>query len=263
MIYVLSPAKSLDFESPLPLFKATEPDFLEHSELLIQQLRKLSPLHIESLMKISPALATLNAERFKTWKRPFSPDNARQATFAFNGDVYEGLDAYSLPLPKWDYAQDHLRILSGLYGLLRPLDLIQPYRLEMGTKLSNKRGNNLYQFWGDIITEALNQQIHKTNASALINLASEEYFKSVQPKRLSVPIITPIFENWAKTHYKIISFYAKRARGLMVRYALNHFTQHTPHEALKMFDSEGYQFCAEASDDTRYVFRRKLEAPST
>ncbi|MES2207731.1 MAG: peroxide stress protein YaaA [Pseudomonadota bacterium] len=258
MIFVLSPAKSLDFESPLPLSENTQPELLAQSAILIEQLKELSPMQIQSLMKISPALATLNAERFKSWKRPFSPNNARQAVFAFNGDVYEGLDAYTLPVNHWQYAQNHLRILSGLYGVLRPLDLIQPYRLEMGTKLNNKGGKNLYQFWGNTITENIIQQINITKSTALINLASEEYFKSIHPKQLRVPIITPIFEDWAKTQYKVIGFYAKRARGLMARYAITHCNPTSTPEALKAFNSEGYYFCSEHSDNTHYIFRRKL-----
>jgi len=257
MILVLSPAKSLNFESPLPLFENTEPEFLEHSELLIEHLKRLSPTQIESLMNISPALAILNAERFKNWKRPFTLTNARQAAFAFDGDVYKGLDAYTLPMNQWKYAQNHLRILSGLYGLLRPLDLIQPYRLEMGTKLPTKQGKNLYQFWQNTLTESLHQQITITKATALINLASEEYFKSLQPKRLSIPIITPVFKDWAKTDYKVISFYAKRARGLMARYIINNCDSASSPEILKQFNYESYQFCSGESDDKHYIFRRK------
>jgi cytoplasmic iron level regulating protein YaaA (DUF328/UPF0246 family) len=199
----------------------------------------------------------LNANRFAAWSPKCTVTNAKQAVLAFNGDVYEGLDAASLNAQQLDYTQAHLRILSGLYGVLRPLDLMQAYRLEMGTRMVNPRGANLYAFWGDLVTKALNKTIATQQSSALINLASEEYFKVVMPAVLAVPIITPVFEDWKNGKYKIISFYAKRARGLMMRYAaVNAITEPVK---LKAFDSEGYAFDETASDDRSWIFRRRLE----
>ena len=198
-------------------------------------------------MKISDPLAQLNAERFARWSKKFNQDNSRPAMLAFDGDVYDGLAARSLNARQRDWAQKHLRILSGLYGLLRPMDLMQPYRLEMGTKLPTKRGKDLYAFWGDDITQALNEALADAKAKALVNLASEEYFKSVRPALLDVPVITPVFEDWKSGRYKIISFFAKRARGLMARYAIEHKLKNP--EGLKHFDSDGYAFDAKASGD--------------
>jgi uncharacterized protein len=209
-------------------------------------------------MGISDALAHLNADRFARWSPEFTPDNSKQAILAFNGDVYEGLNASSLTATQLDYAHAHIRILSGLYGLLRPLDLMQPYRLEMGTALSNRGGKNLYQFWGNAITDALNRSIETNKSKALVNLASEEYFKSVQPKDLQVPVITPVFEDWKAGRYKVISFHAKRARGMMARFAAQKAIKDA--EKLKKFNSEGYAFEPAVSSDMRWVFRRKEAA---
>jgi uncharacterized protein len=259
MIIVLSPAKSLDYHTPAPVEHHTLPAFVADSAELIAQLRSLSPQQIASLMKISDPLAQLNFERYASWVAQFDTANSKQAIFAFNGDVYEGLDATSLPAPALKYAQSRIRILSGLYGLLRPLDLMQPYRLEMGTRFQNARARDLYGFWGERITQALNDTLAKTTGSqALVNLASEEYFKSVKPKALAVPVITPVFEDWKGGRYKIISFYAKRARGLMARYAALHGL--TEAEQLKAFDSEGYAFEPAISRPTTWVFRRRLAA---
>ena len=252
MLMVISPAKTLDFDTPAPSPQHTQPDFLDHSVALVRVLREQSPADIANLMSISDALATLNVGRFHDWQPVFTPDNAKQAVFAFMGDVYEGLDAATLNDSERDYLQQHLRILSGLYGLLRPLDLMQPYRLEMGTRLANPRGKNLYEFWGEIITDALNAKL--AAAPVLVNLASDEYFKSVKPKKLKATIITPVFQDLKNGQYKIISFYAKRARGLMARWATQHHISDA--EQLKNFDSEGYAFVAEASDATTWVFRR-------
>ena len=255
MLIVLSPAKTLDFESPIKVNKTTEPDFIPRSAELISTLRTMPPAQIGSLMSISDSLAQLNVARYASWSKKFTPDNSRPAMLAFDGDVYEGLDARSLSARQLDWAQKHLRILSGLYGLLRPLDLMQPYRLEMGTRLATKRGKDLYAFWGDQITEALNESLTVAKAQALVNLASEEYFKSVKPAKLDRPVITPVFEEWKGGGYKIVSFFAKRARGLMARYAIEH--KLSKPEQLKDFDSEGYAFDAKASNEARWIFRRR------
>jgi hypothetical protein len=255
MLIVLSPAKTLDFESPIKVNKTTEPDFIPRSAELISTLRTMPPAQIGSLMSISDSLAQLNVARYASWSKKFTADNSRPAMLAFDGDVYEGLDARSLNARQLDWAQKHLRILSGLYGLLRPLDLMQPYRLEMGTRLATKRGKDLYAFWGDQITEALNESLTVAKAQALVNLASEEYFKSVKPAKLDRPVITPVFEEWKGGGYKIVSFFAKRARGLMARYAIEH--RLSKPEQLKDFDSEGYAFDAKASNEARWIFRRR------
>ncbi|HEY8609425.1 MAG TPA: peroxide stress protein YaaA [Noviherbaspirillum sp.] len=257
MLIVLSPAKTLDYDSPAPEAKPTQAAFIAHSAELIETLKRLSPAEIGSLMSISDSLAVLNADRFASWSPRFTSRNSRPAVFAFNGDVYEGLDARTLTSKQLDYAQAHLRILSGLYGVLRPLDLMQPYRLEMGTRLGNPRGKDLYAFWGTLVTDALNAELSARKAKVLVNLASEEYFKVVKPRLLAAPVITPVFEDWKGGRYKIISFHAKRARGLMARYAARKGI--TQPEKLKAFDSEGYAFEASASSDTTWVFRRRIE----
>lgn len=254
MLMVISPAKTLDNTPPAAHIPYTQPDFLVHSRELITVLREKSPADLAKLMSISDALAVLNAGRFADWHTPFGPDNAKQAVLAFMGDVYEGLDATHLDADGLSYLQQHLRILSGLYGCLRPLDLMQPYRLEMGTRLVNPRGKDLYTFWGQIITDALNQRLAEDRDPVLVNLASEEYFKSVKRAQLNAAIVTPVFQDKKNGQYKIISFYAKRARGLMVRWAtLNRVSQP---EQLKEFDSEGYAFDADASSELTWVFRR-------
>jgi len=258
MLIVLSPAKTLDYATPPVVAEHTQPDFLDHSQQLIDRLRELSPPEIASLMRISDPLAALNATRYAQWSRPFAPDNAKQAALAFDGDVYEGLDANTLSAADLRFAQRHLRILSGLYGLLRPLDLMQPYRLEMGTRLSNPRGKDLYAFWGERITTALNAAAHEAKAKTLVNLASEEYFKSVKPKALALPVVQPVFEDWSNGRYKVVSFYAKRARGLMARYALAGRLRSA--EKLKEFSVEDYAFEAGASSETHWVFRRRIGA---
>ena len=256
MLMVLSPAKTLDYESPLTTEEHSLPDFIPRSAELISTLRELSPDKLGSLMQISDQLAHVNADRFASWSKKFNFKNSRQALLAFNGDVYEGLDARTLNQKQLTWTQDHLRILSGLYGVLRPLDLMQPYRLEMGTRLPNAHGKDLYAFWGDEVTTALNEALASVKSSALINLASEEYFKSVRPKNLVVPVITPVFEDWKGGKYKIISFYAKRARGLMARYAIE--KKITKPEQLRLFDTEGYAFVPASSSETSWVFRRKV-----
>jgi len=255
MLIVLSPAKTLDYDTPSTTEEYTLPDFIGHTAELINTLQALSPAQLGSLMRISDTLAALNAGRYASWSRRFTKRNAKQAILAFNGDVYEGLEASSLSAKQLAYAQSHIRILSGLYGVLRPLDLMQPYRLEMGTRLANSRGKDLYAFWGELITEAVNQELGSRKAKALVNLASEEYFKAVKPKLLNVPVITPVFEDWKGGKYKIISFYAKRARGLMARYAALRGIADA--EKLKAFDAEGYAFDAARSSEFCWLFRRR------
>ncbi|RNL82739.1 peroxide stress protein YaaA [Sinomicrobium pectinilyticum] len=243
MKIVISPAKSLDYESGLPTKKYSEPSFLKQAERLNKILKKKSPRSLSKLMDISANLAELNWKRNQEWSLPFSPDSARPAIYAFNGDVYEGLDSYTIPEDKLDELQDTLRILSGLYGVLKPLDLIQPYRLEMGTSLKVGVKNNLYEFWKDTITKALNKELKKDEL--FINLASNEYFKAVDIKALKVPVVTPQFKDWKNDQLKMISFFAKKARGLMVRYILD--TGAETVEDLKGFNYEGYSFSEEHS----------------
>ena len=256
MLIVLSPAKSLDLDTPSPTTTTTLPEFAKRAEQLIGVLRDLSPGQVGDLMHISDQLATLNVARYASWTLDHT--DGYQAAMAFNGDVYAGLDARSLKPEAMAFAQRHLRILSGLYGLLRPLDMMHPYRLEMGTKLATPAGKDLYAFWGETISQALNAELAATGSTALVNLASEEYFKSVKPKLLTVPVITPVFEDWKNGKYKIISFYAKRARGMMARYAIEKGI--TDPEALKDFDVDGYAFDEAASKERTWVFRRRIEA---
>ncbi len=254
MIIVISPAKTLDFETPPKTKKFTLPAFLDDSAALIDQLRALAPDQIGKLMSISPKLATLNSNRYYDWTLPFNPENAKQAVLAFKGDVYTGLDAASLNTAELTFAQHHLRMLSGLYGILRPLDLMQAYRLEMGTQFKNDRGNNLYEFWGDAITQAINQDLKKQKTSTLINLASNEYFKSIKTKQLNADVITPIFKDQKNGVYKIISFFAKKARGLMSRYIIQN--KLTNPESIKAFDLAGYRFDKSSSSDNEWIFIR-------
>lgn len=257
MLIVLSPAKSLDYTpTSSNVYPHTTPDFMEHSSELIDVLKKMSPAQIGSLMHISDPLAQLNVARYASWSKKITNDNAKQAILAFNGDVYAGLDAASLTPKQLNYTQQHVRILSGLYGMLRPLDLMQPYRLEMGTDLHNPRGKNLYAFWNSTVTLALNQALVDKKSQTLVNLASEEYFKVVKPTLLNAAIVTPVFEDWKNGKYKIISFYAKRARGLMARYAA--LGKIIDPEKLKNFDLDGYRFEAKNSDQKRWVFRRRV-----
>ncbi|WP_286802900.1 peroxide stress protein YaaA [Acinetobacter sp. UBA2063] len=254
MLALISPAKTLDYETALPTDTYTQPRLLDQSQQLIDVCRKLSATEIASLMTVSEKIANLNLGRFRDWNADFNFSNARQAMFAFKGDVYTGLDAYDLDDQEIDFAQQHLRMLSGLYGLLRPLDLMMPYRLEMGTKLKNPRGDNLYQFWGDTLANLINQRMAENKHKVLVNLASNEYFKAVNPKKISADIITPRFEDGKDGQYKVVSFYAKKARGLMVRFAAEN--QLTTAQQLKDFNLEGYQFVENASSTTEYVFRR-------
>ncbi len=256
MLIVLSPAKTLDLETPVTTKVSTTPDFLDRSGQLIDVLRRYSPGQISDLMSISDTLAHLNVGRYASWSA--DTHEARQAIMAFNGDVYAGFDARSLKPAQLAYAQSHVRILSGLYGVLRPLDMIHPHRLEMGTRLETAAGKDLYAFWGESVTGALNSVVKANDSEVLVNLASEEYFKSVKPKLLTVPVITPVFEDFKNGKYKIISFFAKRARGMMARYAA--VKGITEAAKLKRFKVDGYAFDKKASNDTNWVFRRKLEA---
>ncbi|MCR4530694.1 peroxide stress protein YaaA [Acinetobacter venetianus] len=254
MLALISPAKTLDYETALPTDTFTQPRLLEQSQQLIDVCRKLSATEIASLMSVSEKIANLNVDRFRDWNADFDFSNARQALFAFKGDVYTGLDAYHLKDQDIDFAQQHLRMLSGLYGLLRPLDLMMPYRLEMGTKLKNARGHNLYEFWGNMITDQINQDLAEIDAKVLVNLASDEYYKSVNEKKIQAEIIKPVFLDQKNGKYKVISFYAKKARGLMARYLIEN--QLNQAEQLKAFDSEGYYFDAESSSNKELVFKR-------
>jgi len=253
MLTVISPAKTLDFESEPPVNSHSQPVFVQQSQQLINELTQLTATDIASLMKLSDKLSGLNAARFEQWHTPFDLDNAKQAVFAFKGDVYTGLDAETLDDKGLEFAQQHLRILSGLYGVLKPLDLMQAYRLEMGTKFANKKGKNLYQFWGEQLREHLAADPAMADET-LINLASNEYFKAVDAKNLNARIITPIFKDSKNGQYKIISFYAKKARGLMTRYIIDNNIDEP--EQLKAFDTDGYYFSVEMSKGDDWVFLR-------
>ncbi len=252
MKIVISPAKSLDFETKVPVDRYTNAQFLDQAERLNKVLKKKSPRVLSKLMSISPKLGELNWQRNQDWHLPFELNNSRQAVYAFSGDVYIGLDAYSIPLEKVAQLQGKLRILSGQYGLLRPLDLMQAYRLEMSTKLKMGRKNNLYQFWGDTITNTLNEELKE--GEVFVNLASNEYFKVVKPKLLKVPVITPEFKDYKNGELKMISFFAKKARGLMVRFIIDNDIE--KEEDLKGFDSDGYAFDGNLSNNNKLVFTR-------
>ncbi|MCI1680901.1 MAG: peroxide stress protein YaaA [Ewingella americana] len=254
MLTIISPAKTLDYESPLATKRFTQPELLDKSSQLISVARKLTPAQISSLMGISDKLALLNAERFNDWQPDFSPDNARQAILAFKGDVYTGLQAEDFSEKDFDFAQDHLRMLSGLYGLLRPLDLMMPYRLEMGIRLENPQGANLYAFWGDLLTEKLNKLLAEQGDKVLINLASDEYFKAVKPAKLDGEIIKPVFLDQKNGNYKVISFYAKKARGLMSRFIIKERLSKV--SQLQDFNLEGYEYDPARSAGNELVFTR-------
>lgn len=254
MLALISPAKTLDYETTLPTEQFTQPRLLEDSQQLIDVCRELSEQDISKLMSVSEKIAQLNVQRFHDWQSNFSLDNARQAIFAFKGDVYTGLDAYHLDKKAINFSQNHLRMLSGLYGLLRPLDLIMPYRLEMGTKLENPRGPNLYAFWDQKITDLINQDLAEINSEYLINLASDEYYKSVKESKINAKIIKITFLDQKNGKYKIISFYAKKARGLMARFMIENQTRHL--DDLRQFNYEGYYFDTINSNDQELVFKR-------
>jgi cytoplasmic iron level regulating protein YaaA (DUF328/UPF0246 family) len=254
MLLLISPAKTLDYETPVTTQLKSEPEFTDRAETLINNLRDYAPQDIAELMKLSDKLASLNVARYQSWVKEHNEANAKQALLAFKGDVYTGLDAESFDDEDYQFAQNHLRILSGLYGLLKPMDLMQPYRLEMGTKLQNEAGKNLYSYWGSTITDRLNNELDDEQTPVVVNLASNEYFKSVQPKALNARLISPEFKDLKNGQYKIISFYAKKARGLMTRYAIKNRIENP--EDLKQFDLEGYRFNASMSEGDKWVFTR-------
>lgn len=252
----MSPAKSLDYETPAGDVPHTLPQFVPQSSELIEVLRPKSPQQIAELMDLSDALSALNVARYEAWTPKFTAKNAKQAVLAFNGDVYDGLDAKSLSLQALNWAQQHVCILSGLYGVLRPLDWMQPYRLEMGTALATPKGKNLYAFWGSQIAEHLNQRLAQDTVPVIVNLASQEYFKAVDLKTLKARVIECVFEDYKGGKYKIISFFAKRARGLMARYATLNQVNHP--DGLRGFNLDGYAYAPESSTPDRLVFRRRM-----
>ena len=259
MLTVISPAKTLDFDTPPTTRKATQPLFIERAGELVEDARMMSPDDIRALMGVSDNIAELNHARFMNWSAPFSLDNAKQSVLAFKGDVYTGLEAESLSAAQLGFAQKHLCILSGLYGLLRPLDLMQPYRLEMGLKFANRGGKNLYEFWGDDINKALNRQLQNSGSPVLVNLASNEYFKSVKARQLDAEIITPVFKDLKNGKYKVISFYAKKARGQMARYIIE--KELNEPAGMKRFRKDGYRYNKAESTAHDWVFTRD-EAPA-
>ncbi|PHZ85836.1 peroxide stress protein YaaA [Paremcibacter congregatus] len=254
MLVVTSPAKKLDFSEDVTRSSWTVPDFLDDSSILIEAAKKLTRDDLMKLMKISENLAELNYNRYRSFSLPFTPTNAKQAVFAFTGDTYVGLDADSLDEDDLAYAQDHYRILSGLYGLLRPLDLMQPYRLEMGKKVATEKSKNLYEFWGDKLTEALNEQMKAQNTDILVNCASNEYFKAVHVKKLEGRVITPVFKEVKEGHARMIGMFAKKARGMMARYIIQNRVEQA--EELKRFNLGGYKFQPSLSDETTLEFHR-------
>ncbi|MFN2288988.1 MAG: peroxide stress protein YaaA [Chromatocurvus sp.] len=258
MLTVISPAKTLDFDTPSTTRKTTRPEFITRAATLVEEARQLSPEDIRGLMGVSETIADLNHRRFMNWQRPFDLDNAKQALLAFKGDVYTGLEAETLSTSQLTFAQKHLRILSGLYGVLRPLDLIQPYRLEMGLKFANSGGRNLYQFWGDDIAASLNRQLKKTDSPVLLNLASNEYFKAVSGKALEAEVITPVFRDLKNGKYRVISFYAKKARGQMARYVIENGLDEP--EGLKGYQTAGYRYSPSGSTPREWVFTRDTPA---
>jgi len=254
MLIVLSPAKSLDYKTPVQVKTPTLPEFVSESAKLIADLQKLSPQDVAKLMGLSDQLAALNVGRYRDWSKKFTAENSKPAIYAFDGDVYDGFDVKTLNAKDVAFAQDHIRILSGLYGALKPLDLMQAYRLEMGTSFKNVRGKDLYAFWGSRVTDSLKKVLEKQKKPVLLNLASEEYFKVLQPKELDCSVIAPVFQDAKDGKYKIISFYAKRARGLMARYVVEN--RITDPANLKGFNVDGYKYFAAASTLEKPIFRR-------
>lgn len=254
MLTLLSPAKSLDFESPLPPLEPTQPQLLERSVELVEHARKLTAQDLKDLMGISDALAELNVTRFQNFETPFTPENARPALYAFNGDVYTGFDVKTLDADAVAFAQNHVRILSGLYGVLRPLDLMQAYRLEMGVAFRTPQAKTLYGYWGDTITNLLNEHLAGHDTQVVVNLASQEYFGAVQPKKLHAPVITPLFKERRGNQLKVISFSAKKARGMMARYICENRIDRP--EGLKDFALDNYRFDPMLSDENTWLFVR-------
>ena len=257
MLLLLSPAKKLDYDSPVRTRLQTQPLFVDQASGLIDVLKPKSPDDIAALMHLSDALAQLNVERYAQWKPEFDQSNSRQAILAFNGDVYEGLDAPSLSDAQLKWAQEHVALLSGLYGVLRPLDLMRPYRLEMGTRLETTKGKTLYAYWGTQIADYLNERLESSRAPVVLNLASEEYFKSVDMKTLKARVVQCVFQDYKNGVWKVISFNAKRARGLMARFII--VNKIAKIEGLKAFESEGWAFDDDVSTTDKLVFRRKLD----
>lgn len=255
MLTLISPAKTLDFESPPVTKKTSNHEFMDHSIELIELMRKQTPRKLAKLMHISPKLAELNVDRYQKWQPPFCPANAKQAVLAFKGDVYLGLEAENYNQRDFNFAQKNLRILSGLYGLLKPLDLIQPYRLEMGIKLKNKNGKDLYSFWGESITRSIARELDSHRNKTLINLASIEYFKSVRPELLPGKVVTPVFKDFNNGRYKVLGFFAKKARGCMASFIVKN--RITSLDQIKDFDIDGYRFNDVFSTDSQWVFTRK------
>lgn len=254
MLILLSPAKTLNFNIQPQTKNYSAPLFPDKAKELVQLLRKFSPPQLQKLMSINPKLADLNVQRYLDWELPFTPDNAKQSLLVFNGEVYNGLKAPTLSAEDLDYAQERLLVLSGLYGALRPLDLMQPYRLEMGTKLKSKKGNDLYAFWGDQITAYVNQQIKAGGHKFLINLASDEYFSVLSKEKLNADIITPQFRDFSNGSYKFLTVYGKKARGMMARFIIKNRIEEV--EQLKLFDENGYYFNEQLSEGSTWVFTR-------
>jgi len=256
MLLLLSPAKTLDYEGPGHVAARGAPLFKSRAAELIEVLRGYTPAQVGQLMSLSDSLSALNVGRYAAWSARHTSKNSKAAVLAFAGDVYDGLDADTLDEASLDWAQDHVAILSGLYGLLRPLDALQPYRLEMGTRLPTAQGKDLYAFWGDTLAREIQRRLRSDPNPLVVNLASQEYFKAVPRAALKVPVLECVFEDWKAGQWKIISFFAKRARGLMARYVIEH--RATAADQLKSFDSDGYAFAPEASEPGRWVFRRRV-----
>ena len=258
MLILLSPAKTLDMEAPSRVSRPTQPQFMEESDKLVETLKKYRPKRLGTLMNLSEKLATLNVERYENWQPPFTNSNARPAIQAFRGDVYTGFDVDTMAKKDLDHAQKHVRILSGLYGVLRPYDLMQAYRLEMGTRLKTRRGSDLYSFWGTTLTDHLNEELEGFKNPLLVNLASNEYFKSIKPKVLSAPLASPVFHDEKNGDYKVISFFAKKARGSMARYLVE--SRAKTIDDLKCFKELGYKYSKKLSSDEKPVFTRSEKA---
>lgn len=254
MLILISPAKTLDFDVPDLQNPSTQPEFIDEAQHLVDGLKKLSPSKLQNLMKINPKLADLNAKRYMDWHQPFTADNAKPAILVFKGEVYTGLKAAGFSAEDLAFAQTHLRILSGLYGVLRPLDLLQPYRLEMGTKLKTTKGKDLYQFWGTKITESINRALKETGQNLIVNLASNEYFNSIDKAKLDADIITPSFKDYSNGQYKFLTVYGKRARGMMARFIIQNRIIEA--DNLKLFDEDGYYYNDKMSNDKNLVFTR-------
>ena len=254
MLIIISPAKTLDYKTSISIQGETEAPFLKESEKLIKVLKKLNPNDISELMKVSSKIAYLNHDRFAQWQLPFPTGTTRQALLAFKGEVFNGLDAYSFSQEEMDYAQEHLRMLSGLYGVLRPLDVMMPYRLEMGTKLAQGKNKNLYEFWGDKITKNIQESLNEQKQKVLVNLASNEYYKSVKASKIKARIITPIFKEAKGDQYKVIAIFAKKARGLMSRYIIKNRIEEP--EEIKLFNKAGYFYNETLSTENEFIFTR-------